>query len=170
MALAGRFPFCLAFDKAVERGYLSERFALVYAAGCVPVYRSGGDAAAVAPVNDDGHPTYVDARDFALAQFLVALASDAARLARYRAWRAGADARAALAWLRRAHGAEGLRRYLAATDLCSSACRLCAHLVATRATRSAVAERAVHAGDGGRASSTGAGITQSCCIETTFTT
>ena len=44
MAIAGRFPFCLSFDKAVEDGYLSERFALAYTAGCVPVYRGGGGA------------------------------------------------------------------------------------------------------------------------------
>jgi len=82
-----RYRFTLAFENAIDRDYVTEKFFDPLAAGSVPVYLGAPNAEAFAPGND----CFIDATHYpsprALAEHLLALAADEAAYARYLRWK-----------------------------------------------------------------------------------
>ncbi|MBS0320949.1 MAG: alpha-1,3-fucosyltransferase [Proteobacteria bacterium] len=87
LATIARYPFTLAFENAVERDYVTEKFFQPLTVGSVPVYLGAPNVADFAP----GERSYIDTRDFAdpaaLAAHLRALLADPAAYAAHLAWK-----------------------------------------------------------------------------------
>lgn len=83
----GRYKFVLAWENAIERDYVSEKFFDGFVSGCVPVYWGAPNVADFAP----GDHAYIDVAAYASARDLVAtlqhLASHEEDYARYHGWR-----------------------------------------------------------------------------------
>lgn len=89
LATIARYRFTLAFENSIARDYVTEKFYDALIAGSVPVVLGAPNVGEFAPA----HPSYVDVNDFpspaGLASFLVELAGDEPRYARYLAWKSG---------------------------------------------------------------------------------
>ena len=89
LATIARYRFTLAFENSIARDYVTEKFYDALIAGSVPVVLGAPNVGEFAPAD----PSYVDVNDFpspaGLASFLVALAGDEPRYARYLAWKSG---------------------------------------------------------------------------------
>jgi hypothetical protein len=82
-----RYRFTLAFENAIDRDYVTEKFFDPLYAGSVPVYLGAPNVEAFAPGDD----CFIDAAHYdgprALAQHLMELAADEAAYARYLRWK-----------------------------------------------------------------------------------
>lgn len=97
--LAGSYYFTLALENAIDEDYVTEKFFDPLVAGSVPVYLGAPNVDRFSP----SECCYIDVNDFrsakALADELLALASDDVAYARYHAWRNRPLREAFLHWL-----------------------------------------------------------------------
>lgn len=89
LATIARYRFTLAFENSIARDYVTEKFYDALIAGSVPVVLGAPNVGEFAPAD----PSYVDVNDFPapadLASFLVEVAGDESRYAKYLAWKSG---------------------------------------------------------------------------------
>jgi hypothetical protein len=87
LEILGRYQFCLAFENAIQRDLVTEKFYDCLVAGCVPVYLGAPNIEAYAP----GAESYLDVREFRsmreLAERLLEISEDAGRYAAFFDWK-----------------------------------------------------------------------------------
>lgn len=121
MARSSSHKFCLAFDKQLTVGYISERLPLAYRSGCVPVYWGAGDASDYEP----GKHSYINANDFGspreLAEYLDYLDKNDTALEEYFEWKKHPLSPSYLGYIKHTH--------------CDSVCNLCVKVAELRSQR-----------------------------------